>query len=200
MYDWRKMTEEERAEVLRIRKGRGLPRHSPPHLEFVGFVTFIITAACYEHAHIIGKTVERMAECEREILETCRKLNARVFAWCILPNHYHILVRTDDIKGLRKEIGQYHGRSARFWNVEDDAQGRKVWFNFFDREMKSNRHFWASINYIHHNAVKHGYVNKWQDWAFSSANNFLKKHGKEKALKIWNEYPILDYGKDWDIY
>jgi len=200
MYDWRKMSDEERAEVLRIRKGRGLAWHSPPHLEFVGFVTFIITAACYEHAHIIGVSAERMAECEKEILEICRKVDAEIFAWCILPNHYHILVRTDNIKLLRKEIGKFHGRSARFWNKEDEAQGRQVWFNFFDRKMKSNRHFWASVNYIHHNSVKHDYAEKWQDWAFSSAGVFLEKHGKAETLKIWNEYPILDYGKDWDIY
>ncbi len=104
MYDWRKMTDEERAEVLAERKGRGLPWHSPPHLEFAGEVTFIITAACYEHKHIIGKNPRRMAECEKEILGTCQKLNARVFAWCVLPNHYHILVRTGDIKKSRKEI------------------------------------------------------------------------------------------------
>ena len=200
MYDWREMTEKERAEVLWIRKRRNLPWHTPPHLEFVGFVTFIITAACYEHAHIIGKSAERMAECEKEILEICKKSESKLFAWCILPNHYHILVRTDNIKNLRKEIRRFHGRSSRFWNKEDDAQGRQVWFNFFDREMKSNRHFWASVNYINHNAVKHGYVRKWQDWAFSSASDFIEKYGKEKTLEIWREYPILDYGKDWDIY
>ncbi len=194
------MTEKERAEVLWIRKRRGLPWHTPPHLEFVGFVTFIITAACYEHAHIIGKSGERMAECEQELLEICKKTEAKIFAWCVLPNHYHILVRTDNIKLLRKEIGKFHGRSARFWNKEDDALGRQVWANFFDRDMKSNRHFWASVNYINHNAVKHGYVKKWQDWAFSSARDFLEKHGQEKTLEIWREYPILDYGKDWDIY
>ncbi len=194
------MSEEERAEVLRERKGRGLPWHSPPHLEFVGFVTFIITAACYEHAHIIGESPNRVAECEKAILELCQETEARLFAWCVLPNHYHILVRTDNIKQLRKELGKVHGRTARFWNLEDEAQGRQVWFNFFDREMKSNRHFWASVNYIHHNPVKHGYVQRWQDWPFSSANSFLEKHGKEKTLEIWNEYPILDYGKSWDIY
>jgi putative transposase len=66
--------------------------------------------------------------------------------------------------------------------------------------MRSNRHFWASVNYIHHNPVHHGYVEKWQDWAFSSASGFLEKFGREKTVQIWNEYPVLSYGKDWDIY
>lgn len=200
MYEWRKMSVEERARVLAERKARGLPWHSPPHLEFRGFLSFIITAACYEHAHLIGKNPERMREFEREILEACQEKDTKIFAWCILPNHYHILVRTGSIGQLRINIGRLHGRTARFWNLEDDQKGRKVWFNYFDRDLRSRRHFWASLNYINHNPVFHGYAQRWQDWAFSSANFYLEKIGYEKARRIWKEFPILDYGKDWDIY
>ena len=200
MYEWRKMTDKERARILAERKGRGLPWHSPPHLEFVGDITFIITGACYEHQHIIGKSLERLAKFEKDILESCQSVNSKIFAWCILPNHYHLLVRTNSIKQLRKELGKLHGCTARFWNKEDNLQGRQVWFNFFDRNMKSNGHFLASLNYIHHNSVHHGYTQKWQDWSFSSANEYLEKVGHEKAAQIWREFPILDYGKDWDIY
>ena len=194
------MDEDEREKVLATRKGRKLPWHSPPHIDFEGEVSFIITAACFEHVPIIGKNPDRIAECEQDLLKTCSDLNANVFAWCILPNHYHLLVRTDNIKELRKQIGRFHGRSSKIWNQEDDARGRKTWFNFFDRNMKSARHFWASLNYIHHYPIKHGYVNKWQDWAFSSAIEYLEKFGKEKAEYIWRKYPVLDYGKDWDVY
>ena len=55
------------------------------------------------------------------------------------------------------------------------------------------------MNYIHHNPVKHGYVDKWQDWPWSSAAEFLARVGRETAEKIWREYPILDYGKKWDV-
>jgi putative transposase len=200
MYEWRKMNEVEREEVLRIRKGRKLPWHSPPHLEFEGDVSFIITAACFEHAPIIGKNPERIVGCEEKLLEICENADAKIFAWCILPNHYHLLVRTDNIKLLKKEIGRFHGRSSRVWNQEDDTPGRKIWFNFFDRDMRSARHFWASLNYVNNNAVKHGYVDRWQDWVFSSARRYLSEFGKEKAEYIWRKYPVLDYGKDWDIY
>jgi putative transposase len=200
MYEWRKMTDEERAMTLAVRRGRRLPWHSPPHLEFGGEVTFMITAACYEHAPVVGKTPERINDFESALLEICQKNAAMVFAWCVLPNHYHILVRTEDIKHLRNEIGKVHGRSSFLWNREDHCQGRKVWHNCFDRDIKSNRHFWASLNYIHHNPVYHGYVPKWPDWPFSSANQYLEKVGRDHAAKIWNDYPILDYGKDWDIY
>lgn len=118
MYRWRKLSQEEREEALRERKGRNLPWHSPPHFDFEGPMTFIITAACYEHAHILGKSPERIAQFEEEILNACLKADSFVHAWSVLPNHYHLLVRTERIKALREEIGTVHGRSSFRWNRE----------------------------------------------------------------------------------
>ncbi len=65
--------------------------------------------------------------------------------------------------------------------------------------MRSERHFWATVNYVHNNPIKHGYVDGWQDWPFSNAAQYLDQVGREKAEEIWREYPVLDYGKDWDV-
>lgn len=32
------------------------------------------------------------------------------------------------------------------------------------------------------------------------AEDFLVEHGREETLRIWREYPLLNYGKKWDIY
>jgi putative transposase len=199
MYDWRTMSEEERSRVMALRRARRYPKHSPPHLDLKGDYHYLISAACYEHATVIGKSPERMTECEAEVLQVCRELGSETYAWCILPNHYHVLARTERIKELRLELGQFHGRSSFNWNGEDEKRGRKVWHNCFERPMKSERHFWATLNYVHHNPVHHGYVEHWQDWPWSSAAEFLQRIGREKAAEIWKKYPILDYGKKWDI-
>jgi len=140
-----------------------------------------------------------MTDCEASLLELCERFASVLYAWCLLPNHYHLLLRTEQLKELRAEIGRFHGRSSFNWNREDESRGRKVWHNCIDREIKSNRHFWARVNYIHHNPVKHGYTQKWQDWPWSSAAEFLERVGRETAEKIWREFPILDYGKKWDV-
>ena len=57
-----------------------------------------------------------------------------------------------------------------------------------------------SSNYIHNNPVKHGYVEKWQHWPFSSAAWYLEHKGREWVLDLWREYPVLDYGKSWDVF
>lgn len=199
MYYWRKLTDDQRRQVLATRQGRGLPWHSPPHLTFEGRNRYLLTATCFEHAPLIGQSLERMAECEAEVLSICRKNDSEVFAWCILPNHYHILLQTNALKPLIKSLGQFHGRSSYQWNKEDNRRGRKVWHRCFDRSIRSDRHFWATVNYVHHNPVHHGCVAQWQDWLFSSAARYLEEFGRDKALEIWRKYPILDYGKNWDI-
>jgi putative transposase len=200
MYYWRTLSDAQREKVLRQRVSRGLPWHRPPHLEFEGNRCFIITAACYEHAAVLGKSEERMSAFQEALIEACNESAARLRAWCLLPNHYHVLAQTEKIDELRRRIGQLHGRTSRQWNLEDQTAGRKVWYNYFDREMKSDRHYWASLNYVHNNAVHHGLVDKWLDWPFSSVHEFLEDVGHEEAARIWREYPILDYGKLWDIY
>ena len=199
MYEWRRMTEAERQEILDYRKKYGLSWHTPPHLDLKEEHIYLITASCYNHASIIGKNKERFIECEEQVLFACQKHSIDVYAWCILPNHYHFLLRTNKIKELRRELGLFHGRSSRVWNLEDNRVGRKVWHSCFERPMKSDRHFWVTLNYVHHNPVFHGYVKIWEDWSFSSASDFINQVGKEKAAELWRSYPILDYGKKWDI-
>ena len=198
MYEWRKLTEKEREELLAKRQHQKLPWHSVPHREYDGTFRFVFTATCYEHQPIIGVSTDRLGECEQDILAICQTHEAQVFAWCFLPNHYHLVLETDRMKTFRKEVGRYNGRTARRWNLEEHQVGRKVWCNYFERPMQSEGHFYASLNYVHHNAVKHGYVTRWQDWPFSSVHHYLAAVGRERALELWHAYSVLNYGKGWD--
>jgi len=199
MYDYRSMTREERARVNDYRRRRNLPKHSPPHWAMGFSSQYLITASCFEHAQIIGKSLERLTECEEKLLDACKQHATKIYAWCVLPNHYHILLGSQRIRSLCSALGRFHGSSSFRWNTEDEQRGRKVWFRCFDREIRSERHFWATLNYIDHNPVHHGLVERWQDWIWSSAAAFVESVGRERASEIWKEYPILDYGKGWDV-
>jgi putative transposase len=103
----------------------------------------------------------------------------------VLPNHYHSLVGTDCLPQLLLDLGRLHGRTAFEWNGEDGRRGRKVWFNCVETAIKSERHFWATLNYIHHNPVHHRYVAHWQDWPFSSAAEYLESRGSGESFQCW---------------
>jgi putative transposase len=109
-----------------------------------------------------------------------------------------VLTHAPELKRLLKELGLLHGRTSFEWNGQDSRRGRKVWCNAAETEMKSERHFWATMSYVLHNAVRHGYVTQWQDWPYSNAEQYLSEVGREVAQRRWEEYPLLDYGKDWD--
>lgn len=127
-----------------------------------------------------------------------KDLGAACSAWCILSNHYHVLVRIDAMKDFAQGLGQLHGRTSFTWNREDGARGRRVWHRCSDRVMRSEAHFWTTVNYIHNNPVKHGYVKKWQAWAFSSVHWYLATKGRDWMASLWREYPVLNYGAGWD--
>ena len=158
----------------------------------------MFTASCFNHAPIIGQSLERMIEFEEALLEAADRCCAKVHAWVLLPNHYHFLAKARDCRSVISALGKLHGRTSFRWNGADGQRGRQVWFSAVETIMKSDRHFWATINYIHNNPVKHGYVRRWQEWPFGSALKYLDTVGKEEAERTWNEYPLGDYGDGWD--
>jgi putative transposase len=198
MYNWRRMNDEEREETLARRKAWARPWHSPPHRVSAVGDAYLLTAACYEHRPYLGTSAERLAAFERELLETLDPVSTAIQCWVVLPNHYHTLIRTADVLSVLKVIGRLHGRTSFAWNKQDDTRGRHVWHSAAETAMKSERHWHATINYIHHNPVKHGYVPRWQDWPFSSAAAFLQQIGRDEAEALWKEYPINEYGRGWD--
>jgi len=196
MYEYRRLTSVERKSLVASRIQQGYPWHSPPHYESNDDFS-IITAACYELQCFLN-TPCRLQWFEKQLLDTLTEIQGECAAWCVLPNHYHVLFKIDDMKQMSKGIGRLHGRTSFQMNKEDDARGRQVWCRFQDRLMRSERHFHTTLNYIHNNPVKHGYVKKWQDWPFSSVHWYLAEKGRNWLLDAWLNYPVLDYGREWD--
>lgn len=197
-YLWRKLTPEQRAELLKWRQDHNRPWHSPPHRPNNGHLHFLISAACYEHAPHIGHSPVRMDDFTADLLSLLQQTASRIVAWCVLPNHYHTLVEAADILSLLRELGRLHGRSSFAWNGEEKRRGRQVFHGATERFMWSERHFLATINYVHNNPVHHGYTRLWTEWRWSSAAEYLERTGRVEAERVWREYPILGYGAKWD--
>ncbi|MDP6113882.1 MAG: transposase [Planctomycetota bacterium] len=197
-YEYRRLSEEEKEVVLEHRKEKGHPWHSPPHSSD-GEKWYLITAANYEHQHIM-KTEERRADYQRRLLDGVEQIGGEVSAWVILPNHYHLLAKVSAIEVYGKMDGDIHRGTATEWNREDATPGRKVWFRFSDREVRSEQAFFAYFNYIHGNPVKHGYVQRADEWSCSSLHSHLDKMGAKYLRMLWRLYPTFDTGKGWDDF
>jgi len=196
MYEYRKITPEERREILRERKSRGYPLHAPPHFKNVAGV-YLITAACYEHRHIFN-TPDLLSLLMDEILASFTKAELEYKGWVFLTNHYHIIIETPDISCIGEVLRKAHSRTATKVNYKQDKKGRKVWHLYSDRLMRNEQHNMATLNYIHYNPIKHGYVERMTDWPWSSVHSYRDTMEEEELRQVWKRYPIGNYGKGWD--
>lgn len=200
MYEYRRMTREERAKVLADRKTLRRPWHAPPHFEQSHGV-YLVSAACYEHRPLMATSARREAW-EAALLNRLTLDGTGDFdicAWVVLPNHYHLLIE-GDLRLFARRIARLHNGTATQWNREDQTPGRKVWHHFSDRAICSERHYYASINYIHANPVKHGHAACVDEWAWSSFGLYLETVGRERLDEWRRQYPLGDYGKGWDEF
>ena len=171
MYTYRTLSSEERHELVEERLSRGYPPHQPPHPNEVQGV-YLLTAACYEHRHHMI-TAEHRDDLLDLIFEQCFEKGITLTAWGMLTNHYHLLAEVPHPNALGELFQRIHGRTAHDWNAEEDAQSRKVWYRYADRLMRSGRHYYATLNCVHYNAVKHGLVTSPYDWKWSSVHWYL---------------------------
>ena len=97
-------------------------------------------------------------------------------------------------------FNRLHGATSRQWNLEDNQVGRKVWYKFNDRMIRSEGHYFTTVNYIHYNPVRHGYTKRMDDWQWSSFHWYLEEKGRDWLVEIWKKYPLKNYGDKWDVF
>ncbi len=198
MYEYRHLTPEQRAELIRERLAKGYPAHRPPHL-VRDRLFYLLTATCYEHKCQMKEESRRQQVLQR-LFEAFVTKGMEIPAWVVLPNHYHILVQITDFDALNKIFNLVHGATSRQWNLEEKATGRLVWYGYSDRAIRSERHYYTTLNYIHYNPVKHGWAKSPYDWGESSVHWYLQYYGREWLRSLWTEYPVRNYGSGWDDY
>jgi putative transposase len=138
----------------------------------------------------------------QQMLETLYELftmnDIGIRAWVVLPNHYHLLAHVPDFDVLGSIFRRVHGPTSRKWNLEDATPGRKVWYRYTDRAIRSERHYHTTLNYIHYNPVKHGWARSPYDWMESSVHWYLEHFGRQWLRDVWASYHVRDYGRGWD--
>ena len=92
------------------------------------------------------------------LLFTCaQEFQWTLQAWAILANHYHfIALSPEDPRNLSRMLRKFHARVAMMINREDGIPGRKIIYQFWDTYIDRESSYWARLNYVHNNPVKHG--------------------------------------------
>lgn len=163
--------------------------HTPAHLFRAGAVYFV-TGATYQRLPYM-RSDTRKEQWLNAFRKAAEIYDWEIIAWVVLSNHYHYLARApeESAENLPKFAASYHKFTAIQWNREDNAPGRKVWWNYWDTCMRSERDYLARLNYVHWNPVKHGIVRRMEDYAWSSYRAFLAEQAAE-IRRIEAAYPF----------
>jgi len=114
------------------------------------------------------------------------KCHIRVYAYCLMPNHVHLLVETGSIalakfmQGLQQSYTQYFNRRHR--KVGHVFQGRYKAI-ICERE----KYLWALVRYIHLNPVRARLARRPEAYRYSGHNSYLAN----RPARIVEGRPIL---------
>ena len=115
----------------------------------------------------------RVAGCIRETLLKFHDEKYRLISWVVMPNHVHILIR---LLGSNKLSAIMHSIKSFTASESNRILHRRgsFWFKeSFDRFIRDDKHFYATIRYIENNPVKARFCDDPSEWEFSSAYNKL---------------------------
>jgi putative DNA methylase len=105
----------------------------------------------------------------------------RLLAWCVMPNHVHVLIETLPGYLLAELIHGWKSFSANAINRLTGAKGPFWMPDYYDRFIRDERHLHAARDYIENNPVKVGLVEEPALWHFSSASMRSMRAGSPRS-------------------
>jgi len=107
-----------------------------------------------------------------------------VHTFCVMRNHYHVVVTPHSATGLPRAMKQIDGGYGRYYNRKHERLGT-IWGGRYQaKPLTDERYFWTCFTYVERNAVEAGVVAAAESYAWSSyrvhafgeASRWLKPH------------------------
>ena len=138
--------------------------------------------------------------------EWCLKYHVEAWAYCLMPNHVHLILVPNTKESLNLAVGEAHRRYTRMINFREGWRGH-LWQGRFSSFIMDEKYLLACTRYVELNPVRAGLVKAPQDWPWSSARSHISGQDdlliKTKPLlemisKSWPEF-LSDDVNDHEI-
>ena len=114
-----------------------------------------------------------------------------LFAFCVMPDHYHVLLDVGIIKTISEILNAVNSYIATLINSDIGNivkikifQGR-----FWDEVIRSEEMFWQKLSYILFNPYREGLaMNPLDDFAYSDIQDWIIKEGEEFMVDLFARY------------
>jgi len=134
----------------------------------------LVEGACY---HIIARGNDRQGIFKSSIdyekylsllKHYKRKFKFRIFSYCLMPNHIHLVVDLENVKNLSTTMSSMQRAYTGYFNTTHKRVGHLWQGRFKSRIILKDRYLIDCINYIELNPVRAGIVKAPHEYAWSS--------------------------------
>ncbi len=171
-----------------------IKRHQPKHIYRENQIYFITSHIQHEEFRIDSDS--KRDKLLLKIFSFAWENRIRLFAWAVLADHFHLLLKTPKSDIITKFVGAVHSGFSFEINQSEGARGRRLWKNYWDWCVRDESDYWQHFNYVHNNPIKHGIVSdlpSLKRYRYSSFWNYARRRGMDWLASIMEAYPIVDF-------
>ncbi|MDP4291661.1 MAG: transposase [Bacteroidota bacterium] len=118
------------------------------------------------------------------------KYDMRLLAYCMMPNHWHLVLYPKNDGDLIKFMGWLSNTHTRRWHMEKHTigEGHLYQGRYKSFICQNDDHFITLVRYVEQNALKAHLVKKAQDWRWSSV--WRREYGNASQKKLLSAWPV----------
>jgi putative transposase len=133
---------------------------------------------------------------EKVLGEAYERTNVRIAAYCLMPNHWHLLLWPRDDGELSEVMRWITVTHTQRWHAHRHSAGSGPVYQgrFKSFPVQTDEHFLTVARYVERNALRAGLVERAEQWQWSSLWRFLRGDGKPSG--ILSQWP-MERPKDW---
>ena len=121
---------------------------------------------------------------EQVLLEAVERSEMRLLAYCILPNHWHLVVWPKADGALSRFGGWLSLTHTQRWHAHRRSigSGHVYQGRFKSFPIEEDQHFLAVARYVERNALRAGLVRNAEAWRWCSLFRWLRSSAEDKRL------------------
>jgi len=97
-----------------------------------------------------------------------KESGVKILAYCLMPNHVHLIVRPEFDDSLGVFFRRVHGQYSRYINLKEGRTGH-LWQNHYFSCVLSDTHLIHALRYVEHNPVRASLAEHPETFQWSSA-------------------------------
>ena len=129
------------------------------------------------------------------LTEAARAAGVEVWAYCLMPNHVHLIVTPSDADGLWRTFRKVHRHYTGYINARMRTSGH-LWQGRYGSVAMDEGHLISALRYVALNPVRARLAARAQDWRWSS----IVAHLAGKSDGVVTVEPALDRVGDFAAF